>query len=262
MRTFWGTLLALVTMLPVWSQGDVSLQPVRLGKKFGFINSQGTLVLPAQFDWAWPFTEGRSGVRVAKDWFLLNEQGKRVNEERYDWVGPFGEGLAPARLGRKWGFIGLDGTWKIEPYFSDARPFRERVAAVQIGGDYAIVDKTSCFEGVAGVDLAPPLGDRVAPGALGGKWALINAQGVFLSDPIHDEIREAREGRIPFRKGVAWGFLDTHGKIQVQARYLTVDHFRSGWARVTLLTGKTGFINHRGDFVEHRMLGDLGLTEP
>ena len=131
------------------------------------------------------------------------------------------------------------------------------MAAVQVGGNYAIIDKTSCFEGVLGVDLAPPLGDRMAPGAMGGKWGLIDERGSYVADPSFDEIREAQEGRIPFRLGPAWGFLDTQGRVSVSPRYLAVDGFRSGWARVTLLSGKSGFVNLQGEFFEHRLMGEL-----
>jgi hypothetical protein len=165
--------------------------------------------------------------------------------------------MIKARLGRRWGYIDRAGGWKIEPYFSDTRPFREGVAAVQLGGQYAIIDKTRCFEGVAGVDLAPPLGDRMAPGSLGGKWGLINAKGNYVVEPAYDEIREAREGRIPFRAAATWGFLDMQGRVAIAPRYLTVDSFRSGWARVIQLTGKSGFVNLQGEFVEHRLVGEL-----
>jgi hypothetical protein len=160
-------------------------------------------------------------------------------------------------LGKQWGFVSRDGSWKIEAYFSDARPFRSGVAAVQVGGKYAIVDKTSCFDGLVGVDLAPPLGDRLSPAASGGKWGLIDLQGSFVADPAYDEIREAAEGRIPFRLGTAWGFLDLQGKVCVEPRYLAVDAFRSGWSRVTLFSGKSGFVDLQGNFAEHRLVGGV-----
>lgn len=259
-------LLCLLTLTAagVWSEDKTSfLHPVRVGDKFGFVDLQGKagLVLPAQFDWAWPYAQGRAGVRLGKDWFLIDEDGMRVSPHRYDWIGCFNQGLAPARLGRRWGYVGLNGEWKIEPYFSDARPFREGVAAVQVGGHYSIVDKTSCFEGL-GIDLSPPQGDRVAPGALGGKWGLIDPQGNYVAEPSYNEVREAQENRIPFRVGPLWGFLDTKGEIAVQPRYLSVDQFRSGWARVTLLSGKNGFVDLQGNFVENRVVGGLGFTEP
>ena len=256
--------LLLVTASLVWSKDNLCpLHPVRIGDKFGFVDLQGKegLVLPAQFDWAWPYAQGRAGVRLGKDWFLIDEYGKRVSSQRYDWIGPFHQGLAPARLGRRWGYVGLDGGWKIEPYFSDARPFRENVAAVQVGGHYSIVDKTSCFEGL-GIDLSPPQGDRVTPGALGGKWGLIDGQGKYVAEPAYDEVREAQENRIPFRMGPLWGFLDGKGRIVLSPRFLNVDHYRSGWARVTQLSGKTGFVDLQGNFVQHRVVGELGLAEP
>lgn len=233
------------------------MQPVRLGPKFGFVDGKVTLVVPAELDWAWPYTEGRAGVRLGKDWFLLDEKGRRVSSQRYDWVGPFHDGLSPARLVRKWGFIGRDGEWKIEPYFSDARPFRDGVAAVQVGGSYAIVDKTSCFEDL---DLAPPMGDRVCPAASGGRWGLIDEQGKYLKEPFADEIREAREGRIPFRQGSAWGFLDAAGSVIILPQFLTVAPFRDGWAQVTLLNGKKGFVDLRGKVSEHRPLEDFATA--
>ena len=94
------------------------IHPVRLGKKFGFVDQKGTLVRAADLDWAWPLTEGRAGVRMGKDWFLINERGQMQRLAGCDWVGPFSEGLAPARSGRKWGYLGRDGKWKIEPYYS------------------------------------------------------------------------------------------------------------------------------------------------
>lgn len=237
----------------VWSLETSKLHPVRLAKGFGFGDKAGNLVIPARYDWAWPFSEGRAGVRIGKDWFLLDEQGKRLSPERYDWVGPFRQGLAPARLGRKWGYIGRDGAWKIDPYFSDARPFREGLAAVQVGGDYAIVDKTSCFDGIVGVDLSPPMGDRVVPAASGGKWGLIDGRGVFLVEPKWAEVRDASEGRVLFRKGTEWGFLDLSGHVVVSPQYLAADPFHAGWARVTQFNGQTGFINLQGKFFLQRL---------
>jgi len=97
----------------------------------------------------------------------------------------------------------------------------------------------------------------MAPGALGGKWGLIDARGNYVSEPAYDEIREAREGRVPFRVGAAWGFLDTQGKVSIEPRFLAVDSFRSGWARVTQFSGKSGFVDRDGSFTEHRMVGEL-----
>ena len=107
-KTTFLILLGILTVLPAGAENISELHPVRLGKKFGFVDEKGTLALSADLDWAWPLTEGRAGVRRGKDWFLIDEQGKRIGLGRYDWVGPFSEGLAPARLG-----IRKSGIWNL-----------------------------------------------------------------------------------------------------------------------------------------------------
>ena len=70
--------LMLVMVFPSGAEEAVGLHPVRLGKKFGFVNAEGKMVFPADLDWAWPFTEGRAGVRQGRDWFLVDDRGNRV----------------------------------------------------------------------------------------------------------------------------------------------------------------------------------------
>ena len=100
----------------------------------------------------------------------------------------------------------------------------------------------------------------MVPASAGGKWGLINAQGKYVLEPRMDEILEAKEGRIPFRQGAAWGFLDLAGNVVVPAQYLTVASFAAGWARVTLFNAKTGFVNLRGEFSERQDREVLDLS--
>ncbi len=89
MKWFFVLFLGMAATLPLGAEEAHGLHPVRLGKKFGFVDAKGTMVIPAELDWAWPLTEGRAGVRRGKDWFLVDDEGKRVGTGRYDWVGPF-----------------------------------------------------------------------------------------------------------------------------------------------------------------------------
>lgn len=246
-------LVGLALLGSGWAQSSPVLQPVRLGKHFGYVDGKGVLVVPAELDWAWPMTEGTAGVRIGKEWFLMDSSRQMKKVDRCNWIGPFAGGLAPARHIKKWGYLGQDGLWKIEPFFSDARPFREGVAAVQVGGKDAIINKTSCFDGIVPpLDLAPPQGDRMVPASAGGKWGLINAQGDYVLEPQMDEILEAKQGRIPFRQGTAWGFLDLAGNVVVPAQYLAVAQFDDGWAAVKKFNGITGYVNLLGQFSERR----------
>ena len=100
----------------------------------------------------------------------------------------------------------------------------------------------------------------MVPASAGGKWGLINTRGDYVLEPQMDEILEAKQGRIPFRKETAWGFLDLAGNVVVPAQYLTVASFAGGWARVTLFNAKKGFVNLRGEFSERQDREVLDLS--
>ena len=67
MKRIFSLFLITVLVVPACAEESAMLHPVRLGKKFGFVDGKGTLVLPADLDWAWPLTEGRAGVRRGRE---------------------------------------------------------------------------------------------------------------------------------------------------------------------------------------------------
>lgn len=251
--------LLLLGWISVSWAGD-EIHPVRLGKKFGYVDPSGAVVVEAKLDWAWPFTEGRAGVRQGRNWYLISETFERVSPLRYDWIGPFCGGLAPAREGKLWGFIDRNGKWVVKPYYSDVRPFRGGVAAVQLGGQPSLVDKTDFFEGVTGVDLAPPVGDRMAPAAVGGKWGVISDRGNFIVEPKFTDLGDAQEGFIPAKLETLWGYVDTKGEWKIPPQFLSAKGFRSGWAKVSAVNGKDGWVNFDGKFVTVRPAVDLAAV--
>ena len=63
MKRLRSLLLLMVLVVTAFAEESETIHPVRLGKKFGFVDGKGTLVISAELDWAWPLTEGRAGVR-------------------------------------------------------------------------------------------------------------------------------------------------------------------------------------------------------
>ena len=192
------------------------------------------------------FQKGEVGV--GQEWSLLDGHGNEISSVRYDWVGPFSEGLAPAKEKKQWGYIDPQGKWTIQPYFSDARPFRGGVAAVQVGGEFGFADKTNYGQNTEGVRKRIYPADRSVATALGGKWGLIDVRGNYVVAPKYAEIREGREGLIPVREGVRWGFIDSQGEIKIKVEYGSVELFLGGWAKVTEISGRSGFVNREGQF--------------
>ncbi len=223
------------------------------------------LILVASLSWAGEkespvvrsFRQGKVGV--GQEWSLVDDQGKPISSARYDWVGPFSEGLAPAKEKRQWGYIDPQGKWTIQPYFSDARPFRGGLAAVQVGGEFAFADKTNYGEKAKETAGKIYLADRSVATAVGGKWGLIDGRGNYVVEPKYAEIREGREGLIPVREGPRWGFVDSQGEVKIKVEYGSVDLFSGGWAKVTEISGRAGFVNREGQFSRTGPLGQRSL---
>ena len=56
------------------------LHPVRRGGKFGFIDREGKLAIPAEFTEAWDFRGGLARVRVSDRFGYVDEAGRYVRE--------------------------------------------------------------------------------------------------------------------------------------------------------------------------------------
>lgn len=105
-KTFLFWLLPCLTMLMVscLGGGDKSLLdadmadkdtlfPVRENGKWGFIDPEGNLVIPLQYDGAGLFYDGRAGVIVGDKYGYIDKAGNYVIEPQFELSGNFQEGL-------------------------------------------------------------------------------------------------------------------------------------------------------------------------
>jgi hypothetical protein len=117
--------------------------------KWGFIDRDGKLVVPAQYSTVQPFSEGVAGVAVGPGIFAktiyIDKSGKVVLEPQVLGAGLFKEGLAVASISmekedakpdvarpirRRFGYIDRTGKVVIPPKYYMAEPFKHGLAAV------------------------------------------------------------------------------------------------------------------------------------
>jgi hypothetical protein len=131
----------------------IALFPVNVGGKYGFINSAGSLVIPAQFDKAGPdFSEGLAAVCVGRcsfveqvwqgNWGYIDKTGRFAITPQFSSAGQFSRGLADASTEEQTlygdrshcGYIDHTGKLVIAIQFSSCRPFDNAgMAAVAVG---------------------------------------------------------------------------------------------------------------------------------
>lgn len=154
------------------------LAPVRMNsKKFGFIDTKGKVVIPAEFETVGYFNNGVAWVktmdgklgyvdktgkwiinpefeagkdfdaasglaRVKKNgqWSYVNKSGEilKIDSESF---GDFSEGLADGKKGGLVGFFDEKGEWVIKPQFEAVRDFHNGYAAARLNGKWGLIDK-------------------------------------------------------------------------------------------------------------------------
>lgn len=189
---------------------------------WGFIDATGHEIVKPQFLYAESFTsEGRAliwltrGEEVVKG--FVNTRGEVFVPEDYEVCSRFSDGLALIRRNDLYGYINADYAIAIPPQYDDAGDFGDGLAYAEKDGEKFIIDK---------------IGKPVA--------AVDQAIGTFS------------DGLAPFRKDELFGYVDRNGEIAIEPRFAWAKNFRNGLAAVQTRIeegGKWGFVNTEGKMV-------------
>lgn len=95
-----GKLVVPIQFESAWPLSKDGLALVKSKGKFGYINATGQWIIPPQFDWADEFKEGRAAVgqdtETGRQFGFIDVKGDKIIQPHYSWVAGFSEGLAPA----------------------------------------------------------------------------------------------------------------------------------------------------------------------
>ena len=81
--------------------------------RFGYVDKNGKLVIPIQYDSAEPFAHGRAIVSKRGSYGIINKRGKAVVPLFYDYAEGYQEGWAQVFQGRTVAFIDYNGKKKL-----------------------------------------------------------------------------------------------------------------------------------------------------
>lgn len=118
-------------------------------KKEGFINKRGEFVVKPTYNvgFAKDFSEGVAAVSLdGQKWGFINTSGMMVIPAQFEKVASFSEGLAKVKLNGKFGFIDKKGEWVIKPKYENVSNFRNGIASVfQKNERMGYIDKRDKF---------------------------------------------------------------------------------------------------------------------
>lgn len=176
--------------------------------KTGFIDLSGKLVIQPQFEDARDFRDGRAVVRNESQYSLIDPSGKKVADIPYRVLGDFHQGLLRVqKVGHPtaYGFVDRDGRVVIEPQFINAGEFSDDPANL----NFAAVNREWCyFDKTGKIVIRVSMGEHLNPANL------------FAN------------GRLRVKEGLTWGYKDASGNWAIPPKYNDAENFKDGRARV------------------------------
>ena len=97
--------------------------------KFALINKSGSIIATG-YDYVEDFSEGLAPVRVGKKWGYIDKTGRMMIAPKFETAEPFSDGLARISQGELFGYIDKSGSVVISPQFKRAEDFSDGLAAV------------------------------------------------------------------------------------------------------------------------------------
>lgn len=205
---------------------DTALFAVNIGGKYGFINSKGSLLIPAQFDdiklpdfFALDyFSEGLAAVCIGRCAFVNNGEIFHDALEQQVWQG-------------NWGYIDKTGRFAINPQFSEIDGFAHGLASARSGERKLYNDHPRC-------GYIDHTGNFV-----------ISSQFSFCGGFDDQGMAAAAVGE---DNDSRMGFIDTKGRFLINPQFYSVHGFHNGLAEVypTEVTPRDfGYIDRSGKYV-------------
>ena len=215
---------------------------------WGYLKADGTWLFAPQFAGARTFSEGLAAVRIGERWGYIDTTGAVVIEPQFWYTADpgygasgFSEGLALVFVGRKGGFIDTTGAWVLEPQWQGARDFRDGMALTFRRGDASVrfIDRTGALVMTPSGELYEGIfSEGLAAASRGGKWGFIDTTGAWAIPPRDPEPSEFHDGRAlscrgEIGDGRRCGYIDKTGRLVIPRIYQKALPFSEGLAAVT-----------------------------
>ncbi|MES2725567.1 MAG: WG repeat-containing protein [Bacteroidota bacterium] len=241
------------------------LFPILLKNKWGYMNTEGKVIIQPKYDIALEFNEGHAVVALSNQPCLINVQEKRIIDTGlYEYISTFSEGLCAVRDFKKhWCYINNTGKTilKLDSFVYEANPFYNGLARVskkvdditqKFGFDisnlsyrFAYINKNGAYVSDFKYRDAVNFNTNVARVRENGLTYLINTSCTKISEEF-SEISDFSDSLAICIKEGKFGYINTSGMVVILNQYDFATMFFNGFAEISM-NGKSCFINKLGE---------------
>ncbi len=184
---------------------------------WGFMDKNGTIVIPPQFTAAANFSDGKCAVaNVAGEWGYIDTEGKISINYQYSHANDFIDGRAILQYGNEWGVIDDKGKYVVNPQFLE----------MEMDSDQYIIKRNN-------------------------NWGWCDKTGKVTIDPQFTEAYPFHGNELaPVRTGVKFGFINRKGKMMIAEQFDQALPF-NGKVAYVMTGGKGGFIDKNAKYIIH-----------
>jgi len=231
--------------------------PYFKGGKWGYSDVARNLIVPALYDKADRFKEGRALVQKGNRKGFIDAKGKEVVALRYSYAEPFVEGRAAVGEGDRFGFVDRDGNVVVPLQYDWVNSFKDGVAKVSMGmnpqrwgfvdskGKVVVPPTKYEYVGEYSEGLAPAYEEHTIEIQ---RFGFVDREGREVI-PINKHWSWCHEhwseGRMAVRHKGKWRYIDHSGREVIPAMYEEAGDFHDGQAHVTL-DGKDLYVDPDG----------------
>lgn len=203
------------------------------------------------------FSEGLAAVKEKSsgNWGFIDTQGNLVIDYQYSSVYDFREGLACVQNSEygSWGYIDTSGNVVIPTQYDHVTYFSpEGVALVISGSTGYLIDKTGTVLLETDYESSGECSEGLINVKKNDKWGYIDTQGNLVIDCQYDVVGHFSDGLAWVRKDDKSGYIDTQGNVVIDFifdyDYNSSSQFINGYA-VVEKDGKYGMIDKQGNVV-------------
>ena len=261
------------------------LAAVKVGDKWGYINSRGELKIEPKYKNADSFCNGFAEVELRDEKCLINNAGEIVF--KFEKIGSFKNNWACVLSDEKWGYINVDGTI-IRPKFDSVEPFLDGFACVKIDGKFGIINtngeivfkaedddyegfgnfgngvfklvsqatrKYGYFNAETGVFFKPEFdvinmfsGEDSAEIIKNHKYGYIYSGGKNVIMPKYDGIKsKGSNDLVPVQVDKLWGYVNLEDKMEIEPQFECAGGFDDNGLAPVMAGRKWGYINSKGE---------------
>ncbi len=153
---------------------------------------------------------------------FINTDGKVIIPAQFMSVGYFVDGLAWAKtMDKKIGFINKKGEWVIEPRFDAAKRFDpvSGLARIKLNDKWSYTDKSGELIYMEDSESWGDFSDGLAKGKKDGKVGYFNSKSEWVIPPEFEGGRNFKNGFVAVKKGGKWGFINQSGEWVIEPKY-------------------------------------------